>query len=585
MAIDIQRPSCTNQSRKPFTDPNISARDKAKKVLQQLKNLTLKIYHNSEHKNINQVIQSITAQLQPDTISYEHKAKKIKLNPDNILDNNMDEISSLYDELQSDNKTFIVQELNCWGSRKANLFNEPNSSPAFANYYLYNHITGIINHSSRTITEIKDQNHMTKIWMYQSKHGQSSINNNCIVFDKENKAIACRQLSFWFLWNDAIYSNNLLNLGIMSENIASLDYNDYDNLNCVRNFNHLSAAPLDQLGILLQEECKNMTPGEKKHLLFYTENHAMAFKIYYKTLGYFTVKFYDPNKTTVHTCLVMSSSDDLQYLSITHLLTVESSNCYFPKFKSFVLASYDQVNLEPPLTQSFNFPSITQAKLIEHEGLFYIAMAYGNKNYVRDFINVVINSKELNIQKKLELLSAKNYNSVSGLYIAFCAGHAETVTAFTNSILNSNALDKPQKLALLSAKDHDSFSGLYVAFCIGHAETVTAFTNSILNSTVLSEQEKVELLSAKNSNDVSGLYVAFCAGHAETVTAFTNSILNSNALDKPQKLELLSTKDHDSCSGLYIAFCIGHAETVTAFTNSILNSTVLSEQEKVELLS
>nr|MBP9742676.1 ShET2/EspL2 family type III secretion system effector toxin [Burkholderiales bacterium] len=487
---------CINLPRIPFTDPNISdanGANKAKNILQQIKNLTLKIYHDSKHKDSHQIGQWITSQLQTYNMPYSHNAENIENKPYNILDNDdMHEINSLYNELPPQSKFYIITEFNKWINKKSNKtpirannyfgyhiessiitkFNnwinkKRNTAPILANNYLENHIAGITNSSSRVITQIKDSTHNIKIWSYQSKHGEPLINNNCKVLDKKNEKIACRQLAFWFLWNDAIYSDTLSNLNTYPS-IDSLYYNDFDNLNCMHNFNRLSVATLDQVGTSLQKECENMQLGEEKHLIFGSESHSMSFKVHYKAQGYFTVKFYDPNKTTVHIRLVMRSPDDLQYLKITDLLPREDIKWYFAKFKAFTIATYDYANFVPPQQQTFNFLSITPDKLIEYTGLFYYAFKYGNENYVKDFINSVVNCATLDIKKKLELLSAKSHKGYSGLYIALANGHTNSVMEFINSILNSTTLNPQQKIDLLASKGPKGFPELYTALKNGN---------------------------------------------------------------------------------------------------------------------
>ncbi|MDQ5921199.1 MAG: uncharacterized protein QG673_1255, partial [Pseudomonadota bacterium] len=533
--MNVYLQSTNGTLRKPLTDANLPESAQTQKILREIKDYILKKYSNTSDKNNNfmTIAKNIIVQLQiivdSDSTnllnsyfnigcaineqSCGFKANNTLQNIncsttlENVHDDDINEIKLLYVQLNQINKAEIIKNLEKWVDTKSNsLFNQ-SAGVDTQNRYIETHINQV-KCSGRSIEQIKDSNGNTKVWLYNSRFGSDAINNNGEAECVDKTKIVCRHLAFWFLWNDTIHHDILSSLDNPPPTVDSLYYNDYDKLGCNNKFNHLSSAFLEELGFSLYKKCKDMQPGDEIRLILSSETHDMAVKCRYKAIGYLTLKFYDPNKTEMHTRAIMGKPEDLQYLKIGNLLSPLESEFYFPKFKTFLLATHDRnINQD----KKFDFPNLEQnANFSSYLLVFCRALQFGAVEFVNNFIELVLNSN-LNDIDKVALLSAINDEGNPGLLVALHNGHAEAVKVFIDAVLES-ALNDTDKVTLLGAIGADGVPGLSMALQYGYAETVKVFIDAVLES-ALNDTNKVTLLSAMGPDGISGLIVALYCDH------------------------------------------------------------------------
>ncbi|QIV95941.1 hypothetical protein EDC55_10247 [Allofrancisella inopinata] len=221
----------------------------------------------------------------------------------------------------------------------------------------------------------------------------------------------------------------------------------------------------------------------------------------------------------------------------------------------------------------------------DNAGLLYLALGNGHAAAVTAYINAINSINDISIDKKIELLAAKNENETPGLYMALRKGHAAAVTVYINAINSIRGINIAKKIELLAAKSKDKFPGLYVALRKGHAAAVTAYINAINSIRGINIAKKIELLAAKSKDKLPGLYVALLEGHTLAVTAYINAINNISGINTAKKIELLATKNKRGFPGLYSALQNGHAAAVTAYINAINGISGISLAKKIWLLA
>ncbi|QIV96098.1 hypothetical protein E4K63_04350 [Allofrancisella inopinata] len=219
----------------------------------------------------------------------------------------------------------------------------------------------------------------------------------------------------------------------------------------------------------------------------------------------------------------------------------------------------------------------------DNAGLLYLALGNGHASAVTAYINSI---NGISLDKKIELLAAKNKNGTPGLFMALQEGHALAVTAYTNAINGISGINTAKKIELLAAKNKDKSPGLYVALQEGHTSAVIAYINAINSISGINTAKKIELLAAKNKDGFPGLYVALLEGHTLAVTAYINAINSINDISIYKKIEeLLAAKNKDGFPGLYVALLEGHTLAVTAYINAINSINDISIYKKIELLA
>jgi ankyrin repeat protein len=323
--------------------------------------------------------------------------------------------------------------------------------------------------------------------------------------------------------------------------------------------------------------------SKKVTCLLLTVKHAMVMQVEMKQKSgvfYFSAKLYDPNVTAIYKRVESLNPEGFENLTLEEMIAEKTLISVYNNGKNGplpmlavsdaqILTTKTEINEKTPFLSDY----------------MYLALEDGMPNAVEEILNVVLNSTELTVEKKIELLATKKPNGMPGLFMAMQNGHSESVKAFAEAVLNWTELTIDQKIELLAPNRADGTSGLYMAMQQGHSETVKAFAEAVLNSTELTVDQKTELLAAKMADGTSSLFLPMQNGHSETVKAFAEVVLNSTELTVDQKIELLASKKSNGTSGLYQAMQNGHSETVKAFAEAVLNSTELTVDQKTELLA
>jgi ankyrin repeat protein len=355
---------------------------------------------------------------------------------------------------------------------------------------------------------------------------------------------------------------------------------------------------------------KNGEPA--RQILWSSTNHAMDLTLRIKNKNgekRYVIKHYDPNFTTSHVRIALSSLEAVEALTLKQILSGEDLiKHYWPEGKGLStmtvrppeeeISAYAQrpagavagrklISTLPPkdvdataiwhmLTHGFSgdLRSLkneiagrpvaelsallgTPAGIEEGAPGLYMALQNRHADAIRAFGEIVAILPE---ELRGDLLACKLADGTPGLSIALQDGHADAVRAFGEIVA---MLPEELRGDLLACKDDDGTPGLFMALQDGHAEAVRAFGEIIAT---LPDELRGDLLACKRANGTPGLYMALQNGHADAVRAFGESVAML-----PEKLrgDLLACKKDDGTPGLYMALQNGHADAVKAFGESL----------------
>ncbi len=184
------------------------------------------------------------------------------------------------------------------------------------------------------------------------EEGETNTNSKFKNIDDEE--IRCRHLSWaWlldqktadqthpyrkqFASQEGVLSNPYLKEGAFDTQNISLHADSYHALPVIHD---------NALGLALSHACQDLAVGGEKKFLFATENHMMAFKIKLKEkdgLRYYSIKFYDPNRTLVHTRVIAKNIYNLSQLRLDSLLPPDYIDTYCPSMQMGVLCCFDHL--------------------------------------------------------------------------------------------------------------------------------------------------------------------------------------------------------------------------------------------------
>lgn len=392
---------------------------------------------------------------------------------------------------------------------------------------------------------------------HASKGGDWEINNNNVKAEDEgfSTVITCRHFAFAQLSYNKDYHTMFSSLSNIRA-IKSLKENEFDSKRILFKADAYMLVNLARLGESLQTICKYMKIGENKQLLFFSINHAMSITIKYKDSSKdnperYIIKFFDPNRTTVHVRAICANLEAVSNLKIIDFISSKRKiELYFPKAPYGILSLYNSTQVE---SLSDEYPSKKCDFHVNHDNyssyyhaFLYFAMQcnFSNLNHI---IIDILNSG-CSDDKKITLLEAKFPNNPSGLSVALALGHKDTVSLYVNSILQSNLSDN-KKSTLLEVKlpttNNVELPGLCYALAYGHKDAVSSYVNSILQSN-LSDNQKISLLKFK-FRGILELHFKFMNGCKDAAEAYVNSILKSK-LSESNKKGLIDQKFLYSCS-------------------------------------
>ena len=211
------------------------------------------------------------------------------------------------------------------------------------------------------------------------------------------------------------------------------------------------------------------------------------------------------------------------------------------------------------------------------------ALEHGHVGIFRSYIEAFLKSSDLSLQKKIDLLEARETRYFPGHYFSFYNGNAEMVKVYVDAVLQSQFLKPEKKQYLLESKDESGVPCLWIALERGHTEAVKVYVDAVLQSQFLKPKRKQYLLEAKNESGTPGLWVALERGHTEAVKVYVDAVLQSQFLKPKRKQYLLEAKDQSGTPGLWVALEWGHTEAAKVYLEAILKTNDLPFLKKFNL--
>ena len=371
--------------------------------------------------------------------------------------------------------------------------------------------------------------------------------------------------------------------------------------------------------------------GERTEVncLLSTSGHAMALHMSRKSrdgIDYFSVKFYDPNRTASYKRVEALTADALRDLSLTDMLLSRApQGIYADGFdaRATLVAVCLDPNLRPKVDRRITRPSVDAMHLALSDGSvedlrqmlariatkknacspkavfrllradsvyagapgLHLAMGGGHAETVAVFVSAVLGATALTSEQMVELLAAKRSDGVPGLMSALQCGNAAVVKVYTGAVLNAEGLTKSQKIDLLSGKRSDGDPALLFALQCGKPSAVEAYVRAVLTHPEFSNSDKVDLLAAENSDGDSALLFGLQAGNAKGVGAFARAVLAPSSLAHTQQFQLLAAETSTGVPGLSLALGAGKAGAVWAYACAVVEASGLTRRQKVALLT
>lgn len=439
--------------------------------------------------------------------------------------------------------------------------------------------------------------------------GRPEANTNGAFKDEAGVSVVCRMYAFRFSMLEAkagtqeasAPSKHRYQRVFSEQSEVSADYfldmNKYDDDRTEFRANRYYSFSLNidnAFGQALAEECKALRVGEERHFSLSSENHGMQIIVCKKQQGektYYAVKFFDPNATLVHRRVVCERLEELGRLSLSDFLTPTRVQAYFPRFKSGVLAVYEDPNhliLEKDRPKSVTDLTASTSRVMTPDDIYY-ACKFGFSDSLRTLFE---RTWVLNSHNKI-LLACKDSKGASPFSLAMFSGHLETVKLFMEQVLNSK-LSLSEKSELLRGTYNDGTTALMGALLERQEKTIEVYLKAVLDSDLPSE-EKIKILSLKNNLGMSPLVFAMTCCPPAIVTLFMETVLNSK-LSSGEKFQLLRGDwDEDEQPALiptirryrHLESSAAKAvvkEVIQAYIETLCNSD-LPPREKVHLFS
>lgn len=455
--------------------------------------------------------------------------------------------------------------------------------------------------------------------------GIPNVNFNGKKSDNKKVEIQCRHLSGLFLFanisKERRYINQLSMFFSPTSNGANtvescndvvrdfLQKNIFDSHRVLYRADEYKIFKIGQIGDAVYSIFTKMGEVDKNKILFCSEHHTMAIELIKKTNPKrFVIKFYDPNRTTMHKRVVFDQLADVKDLKPSDFLSAECLKAYFPKFNFGVFGVYKNpteiVNLSPEKTpkEVELIGSLDGCSEDDLSAMIHSSCSLNFPILLTKCCNKIISSTSLLKGKEAErvasLLVAKRSDGTSGLYLALQNGHVEVIKAYLAAILSCEYYKRKENqgalAALLVAKDAYGTPGLFKALQNNHAEAIHAYLVAILNCEYYKRQENqaalAALLVAKDAKGVPGLMCALFNGNASAVKVYLAAIINCDHYKKQcnqaELVALVAAKRSDGTPGLYWALQNGHAEAIKEYLAAILNCAYYKDNPKelMELL-
>lgn len=443
------------------------------------------------------------------------------------------------------------------------------------------------------------------------------VNFNGQLMDQKNQKIFCGSLAYYWLEYDKKSMSGLsFRESLLKPNLAlscpSLYQDHFSRIDPSMNGKAYYLFSPDNIGSALSEAVKQLPLGDRTKLLFYSENHVMALKVWYQGPGMVRVKCYDPNSTLMYKNACFPNLMSVAQLSISDFLTDSHIKLYFP-------TAYASVLVQDPSQQKVQRKS-KQFKIIGKVGTleqWYFGLRFGCFRWLEEALKgsiavetlLTYSAEEENYPlvravwqnhnhslkcllkvfrhrvesaSLYECLSKINHPYNNAFYYAFLEGKNDLIRTLTEGILQLN-LSIEQKFKLLQACGEDS-SGLCAAFSYNKPSTIKAFITPLLKTASLAENEIVQLLACQFKQSMPGFHHAFKNGYIKCMDIFMDCLLGNNHLTNASLVYLLMARAEEGSTAFESALVEGKEEAIQCFMKNILKSNRLIEREKVDLL-
>ena len=266
---------------------------------------------------------------------------------------------------------------------------------------------------------------------------------------------------------------------------SSVVFNDW---NCYK------AYSLKNFGPLLKEYAQPLQLNDTIALMMESENHMMCIAIQ-KREHYYKIKFYDPNKTNIHTNVVCKNINAIGEINLNTVLSLRKIKEYFPKYKVFIL--FSKINdLKTKTIEMPNIDRIPEQHL--HYYLFYI-LKLNDVEKTETIVNKILNSGITNKAKfnQLKIMNGEHRVITESGSTTVHKQYLDAALTFLKSIINSTLLFKMKqdllevKLMTCSQQSDFCFIG-----CIINSPTHEQYCNQffdIINTANITNTEKIEI--------------------------------------------------------------------------------------------
>ena len=265
----------------------------------------------------------------------------------------------------------------------------------------------------------------------------------------------------------------------------------------------------------IANEVWSNTDDTRKSYTFTSSMHLMTLHIE-KANGALKICFYDPNDTLRHKKFIMEHPDEIDALSIDHILTRSAQKKYFGKKAATACLVSTETQKDRDSCQVNVYGSLND---------FYLPLKYGHYGHknIPDGFN------------------ATSIVGIPGLYVALERGQAAAVKAYLSNIFKSNC-ERPSVTELLMQTHDDDRStvGLDLAIFHGHIDAITAYVNGIMESG-LDQADISRLLRLGANNAKHNDSLLFYKSRYKSAAAFKaySAAISASKLDRHIKKQLL----------------------------------------------
>jgi hypothetical protein len=326
-----------------------------------------------------------------------------------------------------------------------------------------------------------------------------------------------------------------------------------------------------------------------KQMLIHSPDHTVSLALRIKDKEgkrSYVVNVFDPNTTTTHTHGKASSLQTVEMQTIEDYLVdgEEDLLFYYPEAMSAETKGLSMIYVCPPKGRGSGAGAgdsgagrtLTTCVDIKNKDIdttiVWNLMTHGFSGNLRQ---LDAHLKTLTMEKRIELLSAKNANNTPALYRSMQEGHADVIRAYGELLAS---IPMPERIKLLAGKDESGTPALYIAMHEGHADAIKAYGELLAS---ISMPERIGLLAGKADGDgIPALFIGMQRGGAGTIKAYSEFLKD---IPEKDRIELLIGKSRVGIPALHTAICSGNAETVKTY-GELLKNLMLSADQQVELL-